>query len=101
VSSGPDEALSREIARLAGEVDRLLALRDELDRTLGDFGHEERRCGDALERVGGRSHELAGQLAALRGNIRLTGKDRARAGARLAALESDLAALRARLERPG
>ena len=96
------DARSDLLAKRAGvqaEIERLDAKRRQLDLALGEFEHEARRVGDALERLGGRSAELEARAKALAKNQKLTEADLARNAKARRRLERRHAEVSARIER--
>ena len=93
--------LLAERARIQAESERLDGKRRQLDLALGEFEHESRRIGDALERLGGRSAELEARAKALAKNRKLTAADLAKnatEGDRLARRHAEISARIGRLD---
>ncbi len=75
-----------ERASLRAEIEKLETRRRQLDLALGEFEHEARRVGDALERLGGRSPEHEARAKSLAKNRGLTERDLRRNAEALARL---------------
>ncbi len=91
--------LLAERARIQAESERLDGKRRQLDLALGEFEHESRRVGDALERLGGRSAELEARAKALAKNRKLTESDLAKNATERDRLERRRAEISARIDR--
>ena len=88
-----------ERERLQADIERLEAKGRQLDLALGEFEHESRRVGDALERLGGRSAELEARAKTLAKNRKLTEADLAKNADARDRLERRHAQVSARIER--
>lgn len=97
----PDESseLSTERARLEAEIEALQVKQRHLELVRGEFEHDGRRVRDALERVGGRSHELEQRMRTLARNEKLTEADLERNAKDLQRLERRLAEITAEIAR--
>jgi chromosome segregation ATPase len=91
--------LGAERARLEAEIESLQKRQRHLDLVRGEFEHDGRRVRDALERVGGRSHELEQRLRTLARNEKLTEADLEKDAKALKRLERRLAEVTAEIAR--
>lgn len=82
--------MTADLDMLRVERDRLLEAAERLEEEIGDIAHEERRVADALERTGGRGHDLHRRRIALREARRLNEADLGRTSRRLAEIERAL-----------
>ncbi len=91
--------LSAARARLEAEIEALQVKQRHLDLVRGEFEHDGRRVRDALERVGGRSHELEQKMKSLARNEKLTETDLEQNAKALKRLERRLAEITAEIAR--
>jgi chromosome segregation ATPase len=91
--------LSAERARLEAKIEALRVKQRHLDLVRGEFEHDGRRVRDALERVGGQSHELEQRMKALARNEKLTEADLEKNAKALKRLERRLAEVTAEVAR--
>ncbi len=91
--------LSAERARFEAEIEALRVKQRHLDLVRGEFEHDSRRVRDALERVGGRSHELEQRMKTLARNEKLTEADLEKNAKTLKRLERRLAEVTAETAR--
>jgi chromosome segregation ATPase len=91
--------LSAARARLEAEIEALQVKQRHLDVVRGEFEHDGRRVRDALERVGGRSHELEQRMKSLARNEKLTDTDLEQNAKALKRLERRLAEITAEIAR--
>ena len=98
MASAPFE-LSAARARLEAEIEALQVKQRHLDLVRGEFEHDGRRVRDALERVGGRSHELEQRIKSLARNEKLTDTDLEQNAKALKRLERRLAEITAEIAR--
>lgn len=91
--------LSAARARLEAEIEALQVKQRHLDVVRGEFEHDGRRVRDALERVGGRSHELEQRMKTLARNEKLTDTDLEQNAKALKRLERRLAEITAEIAR--
>ncbi len=91
--------LSAARARLEAEIEALQVKQRHLDLVRGEFEHDGRRVRDALERVGGRSHELEQRMKTLARNEKLTDTDLEQNAKALKRLERRLAEITAEIAR--
>ena len=91
--------LSAARARLEAEIEALQVKQRHLDVVRGEFEHDGRRVRDALERVGGRSHELEQRMKSLARNEKLTETDLEQNAKALKRLERRLAEITAEIAR--
>ena len=91
--------LSAARARLEAEIEALQVKQRRLDLVRGEFEHDGRRVRDALERVGGRSHELEPRMKTLARNEKLTEADLEKNAKALKRLERHLAEITAEIAR--
>ena len=91
--------LSAARARLEAEIEALQVKQRHLDVVRGEFEHDGRRIRDALERVGGRSHELEQRMKSLARNEKLTETDLEQNAKALKRLERRLAEITAEIAR--
>ncbi len=91
--------LSAERARFEAEIEALRVKQRHLDLVRGEFAHDSRRVRDALERVGGRSHELEQRMKTLARNEKLTEADLEKNAKTLKRLERRLAEVTAETAR--
>ena len=98
MASAPFE-LSAARARLEAEIEALQVKQRHLDVVRGEFEHDGRRVRDALERVGGRSHELEQRMKSLARNEKLTETDLEQNAKALKRLERRLAEITAEIAR--
>ena len=91
--------LSAARARLEAEIEALQVKQRHLDVVRGEFEHDGRRARDALERVGGRSHELEQRMKTLARNEKLTDTDLEQNAKALKRLERRLAEITAEIAR--
>ncbi len=91
--------LSAARARLEAENEALQVKQRHLDLVRGEFEHDGRRNRDALERVGGRSHELEQRMKTLARNEKLTETDQEQNATALKRLERRLAEITAEIAR--
>jgi chromosome segregation ATPase len=98
MASAPFE-LSAARARLEAEIEALQVKQRHLDVVRGEFEHDGRRVRDALERVGGRSHELEQRMKSLARNEKLTDTDLEQNAKALKRLERRLAEITAEIAR--
>ncbi len=91
--------LSAARARLEAEIEALQVKQRHLDVVRGEFEHDGRRVRDALERVGGRSHELEHRMKTLARNEKLTDTDLEQNAKALKRLERRLAEITAEIAR--
>ena len=73
--------------QIDAEIAALQEYCEELSDAIDDFKHEARRCRDKLERVGGRSHDLAQELKRLEENRNLNRRELDKANRRIAELK--------------
>ena len=86
-------------ARFEAEIEALQAKQRNLDLVRGEFEHDGRRVRDALERAGGRSHELEQRMKTLARNEKLTEADLEKNAKTLKRLERRLAEITAETAR--
>ncbi len=98
MASAPFE-LSAARARLEAEIEALQVKQRHLDVVRGEFEHDGRRVRDALERVGGRSHELEQRMKTLARNEKLPDTDLEQNAKALKRLERRLAEITAEIAR--
>ncbi len=91
--------LSAARARLEAEIEALQVKQRHLNVVRGEFEHDGRRVRDALERVGGRSHELEQRMKTLARNEKLTDTDLEQNAKALKRLERRLAEITAEIAR--
>ncbi len=91
--------LSAARARLEAEIEALQVKQRHLDVVRGEFEHDGRRVRDALERVGGRSHELEQRMKSLARNEKLTETDLEQNAKALKRLERRLVEITAEIAR--
>ncbi len=97
--AGAPFELSAARARLEAEIEVLQVKQRHLDVVRGEFEHDGRRVRDALERVGGRSHELEQRMKSLARNEKLTDTDLEQNAKALKRLERRLAEITAEIAR--
>ncbi len=93
----PTDELSRSLAVVQAELDRIEKRDAELRIALADVEHEGRRCNDALERAGWRSGKAEARGAMLAESRRAIIDDRERNRALHVQLHERLALLQKRL----
>ncbi len=86
-------------ARLEAEIEALQVKQRHLHVVRGEFEHDGRRVRDALERVGGRSHELEQRMKSLARNQKLTETDLEQNAKALKRLERRLVEITAEIAR--
>ena len=91
------DELSRNLAAVRAELDRIEKQDAELCSALDDVEHESRRCNDALERAGWRSGKAESRGAMLAESRRAIIDDRERIRALHVQLTERLTLLRKRL----
>ena len=96
---GAPSELSAARARLEAEIEALRVKQRHLDLVRGEFEHDGRRVRDAMERVGGRSHELEQRMKALARNEKLTEADLEKNAKALKRLERRIAEVTAEIAR--
>jgi septal ring factor EnvC (AmiA/AmiB activator) len=89
----PPDELSRDLAAVQAELDRIEQRDAELRSALADVEHDGRRCNDALERAGWRSGKAEARGAMLAENRRAIVDDRERNRALHAQVSERLALL--------
>ena len=93
----PSDDLSRDLAAIQAELDRLEKRDAELQSALDDVEHDTRRCNDALERAGWRSGEAESRSAILTESRRAIVDDQERNRVLRAQLTERLALIRKHL----
>ena len=96
----PSHELSRSLAAVQAELDRVEKRDAELRMALADVEHDGRRCNDALERAGWRSGKVEVRGAMLAESRRAIVDDRERNRAMRAQLIERLTLLQKRLNEP-
>ncbi len=91
------DELSRNLAAVQAELDRIEKRDAELRSALEDVEHDSRRCNDALERAGWRSGKAESRSAMLAESRRAIVDDRERIRALHVQLTERLTLLRKRL----